>query len=246
MPKADAGGPESELAPGMTPMTFEPSDETWPTTSSWALLPIEEMAMTEATPMTTPSMVKNVRPFAAASVCSEYLRSATALILLRNDPSVLQAHGPLRVATDVLLVRDHHDGVPLFMHLADEGHDLVRRLRVEVPRRLVGQDERRPIDEGAGDRRPLLLAAGQLVRARVHAMRELDPFEKLERAGARLGRIGLRGVERRQQHVLEDRRARQQVEALEDIADLAVADRRQLLLVEAARVLAFEKVFPGG
>jgi len=39
-----------------------------------------------------------------------------------------------------------------------------RRVRVEVPRRLVGEDERRVVHERAYDREPLLLAAGERVR----------------------------------------------------------------------------------
>ena len=41
-------------------------------------------------------------------------------------------------------------------------------LRVEVAGRLVGQDDPRLADQRAGDGDPLLLAAGQLVRAVVH------------------------------------------------------------------------------
>ena len=38
-------------------------------------------------------------------------------------------------------------------------------VRVEVSGRLVGQQDQRPVDERAGDRDPLLLATGELVRA---------------------------------------------------------------------------------
>src|SRR5688500_20217019 len=60
-------------------------------------------------------------------------------------------------------MRDHHgrlavrgDRVP------QQLEDLAARGRVEVARRLVGEHDRWPGDEGAGDRHALLLAAGEL------------------------------------------------------------------------------------
>ena len=93
--------------------------------------------------------------------------------------------------------------------------------RVEVAGGLVGQQDRRPVDEGAGDRDALLLAAGQLVRAGASPCRPGRPGR------ARLGHGGEDVVPRLADHlqregdVLEDGLVRQQPEVLEDGADLA-------------------------
>ena len=52
------------------------------------------------------------------------------------------------------------------------------RLRVEVPGRLVGEDDRRPLGERPRDRDPLALAAGQLRRPVGEAVAEADALER--------------------------------------------------------------------
>ena len=63
---------------------------------------------------------------------------------------------------DVCLVRDHDDGEPaLAVEVREQLHDLVAARAVEVAGRLVGDEEHRVGDDGAGDRHALLLAAGE-------------------------------------------------------------------------------------
>ena len=57
--------------------------------------------------------------------------------------------------------------------------DPVRRLGVEVAGGLVGEEERRPVDQRAGDGDALLLAAGELGRAVVEAVAEADAGQEL-------------------------------------------------------------------
>ena len=81
-------------------------------------------------------------------------------------------------------------------------------------------------DDRARDRDALLLTAGELVRRVIQAIAEPD---RLERARRALSPLGLRhaGVHHRELDVGERRGARDEVEALEHEADLAVAhDRR--------------------
>jgi hypothetical protein len=56
---------------------------------------------------------------------------------------------------------------------AEDGEDLACRIGVEVGRRLVGENDGRPVDHGTGDRQALLLAAGQ--RDRVAFSRSSRP-----------------------------------------------------------------------
>ena len=92
--------------------------------------------------------------------------------------------------------------------------------RVERAERLVHQDQFWIVDEGAGDRRALLHAAGQLLRIFVFVAGEPDQIEQI--AGA-----GPRGLHRqaddfgRQQHVVQNGSPFQQQRLLEHHADIA-------------------------
>ena len=72
----------------------------------------------------------------------------------------------------------------LGVELAQQRHDLRARARVEVAGRLVGEDDRRPGDDRAGDRHALALAAGELLRAVVQAVPEPDALERRRAARA--------------------------------------------------------------
>ena len=59
----------------------------------------------------------------------------------------------------------------------DQGHHLLRRLAVEVARRLVGQDDPGPVDQRPRNGDPLALAAAQLVRPVIQPRPEPDGFQ---------------------------------------------------------------------
>ena len=59
----------------------------------------------------------------------------------------------------------------------EQAHDADRGGRVEVAGGLVGQEDQRPVHEGPGDRHPLLLAAGELVREVVDLLGQADQLE---------------------------------------------------------------------
>ena len=142
----------------------------------------------------------------------------------------------VRVLGDVGLVRDQHDGQPaLVVQPLEDPHHLDARARVEVAGRLVGEQQRRVVDQRAGDGDALLLAARQLVRMVIEPLAEADRLER--RGGALAALLGADAapVEQRQLHVLERDGPRQQVEALEHEADLVVADVRERPLVERRR-----------
>src|SRR5436305_1048307 len=80
------------------------------------------------------------------------------------------AHG----VDDRLVVRRHQHGRAGAVDAVEQAHDADRRARVEVPGGLVGQEDQRSVDEGAGDRYALLLTAGQLIREVVALLAEAD------------------------------------------------------------------------
>ena len=182
--------------------------------------------------------------------CGQLVRGVAAVEhgLVGHDAAVAEADEPRSVLGDVVLVRDEQDGdAALLVQALEDAHDLDAGARVEVAGGFVGQDDRRLVDQRAGDGDALLLAAGELVRHVVIALAEPDRVERRQRALVPLGGLEavLRAVEQRQLDVVERGRARQQVEALEHEADLLVAHARQLVLRRLGHVLAVEHVLTG-
>jgi hypothetical protein len=102
---------------------------------------------------------------------------------------------------------------------SEERRDADRRGRVEVPGGLVGQQDRRAVDEGARDRHALLLAAGQLVGEALLLAPQADELEGVRHRGEDVV-AWLADHLQRERHVLEHRLGRQQAEVLEHRADL--------------------------
>src|SRR5881394_744371 len=228
----------------------------------------DTIAITEETPITMPSVVRKLRN-ACARIESSAARapSVTAnqtvtrvrpwlpgrrpgalvsaaaglLAIVFDDLAVLEPDHALAVTRDVGLVRDEHDRLSVGVQLVEQREDLDGRLRVKVARRLVGEQDRGPRDERARDRDPLPLAARELVRQVIAAVREAHAREHALGLGLALGEAQA-AIDQRLHHVLERRCARQQVEVLEDEADLLVADVGERILVEPAHVVAVQHV----
>src|SRR5581483_12260086 len=79
------------------------------------------------------------------------------------DQAVLDVDDAVGVLGDVMLVSYEHNGVALGVEPVEERHNFIPGLRVEVPSGLVGQDDGRPIHQGARDGHALALAAGEFV-----------------------------------------------------------------------------------
>ncbi len=98
----------------------------------------------------------------------------------RDDAAVLvdlpvpQPDDPTCKRGDVLFMGDDHDCSTFGVQSAEDGHDLVARGGVEVPGRLVGEDQSRGRYQGSGDGGALLLATGHLAREMMAAVLEAD------------------------------------------------------------------------
>ena len=139
----------------------------------------------------------------------------------------------------VRVVGDHHGRLAeVGDHAAQEREDLAAGARVEVAGRLVGEHDRRPRDERAGDRDALLLAAGELGRAVAEPLGEADLVGELAHPLA----VRLAAGEREREHdVLGRREHRQQVEELEDEADVLTPQEREVVVGELRDVLAGDR-----
>jgi hypothetical protein len=119
----------------------------------------------------------------------------------------------------------HEDeGVAALVEVAEDRHDHGLVDGVEVAGGLVGEDQRRLVDQGAGDGDALLLAARELARQVVEALAQPDAAQGLfgfTTVGHAVDVLG-------QHDVLQRGEIRDQVELLEDEADGALAVAGQL------------------
>src|SRR5262245_840714 len=119
----------------------------------------------------TPRVCRVERPmFSRISTQALWTRSVNApVIAIRGgrtsrglgalDEAVVDLDLPLRKRGDGKIVRDDHDRVSLPVELGEELEYFVAGLGIESARGLVGQQKRRPIGQGAGDRDSLPLTA---------------------------------------------------------------------------------------
>ena len=102
--------------------------------------------------------------------------AALGLAELRHE-----LHDPVRERQHPLVVGGDHDDPLPRREVAQQAQHLLDLDVVEVRGRLVGEQQRRVERERPGDRDPLLLAAGHVARAVVHALGEPDLLEQLGR-----------------------------------------------------------------
>src|SRR5918994_6566789 len=107
-----------------------------------------------------------------AAVLELFLAPLAAVFL--DDAAVEEVNRPVGVTGVARIVGHHADGRPLFMQLAQQLHHRLAVLRVEVPGRLVGEQDRGRARDRARHRDALLLTAGELAGQVLGAMRHAD------------------------------------------------------------------------
>jgi hypothetical protein len=157
------------------------------------------------------------------------------------DLPVADVNDAVGVLGDIGLVRDEDDGVAFGLQLIEQRHDLNTGFGVEISGGLVGQDDRRAVDQRARNGDALTLTAGELVRLVVHARFEADVGERLLGAFNALGGWSA-VIDERQLDIVERACARQQVEGLEDESDFLVPDSREFIVIQFADELTVEPV----
>ena len=91
-----------------------------------------------------------------------------------------QADDAVAAPGQVGVVGDQHQGgARLLVQLEQQVGDRGAGVGVEVARRLVGEEDARPMDEGPRQSDALLLAAGKLDRVMAEAVAEADAVEQL-------------------------------------------------------------------
>ena len=136
-----------------------------------------------------------------------------------RDGAVLEADAAVPGHRDARVVRDDDDrAAAVARGLAQQAQDLRAARGVEVAGGLVGQQQRRVLNERARDRDALHLAAAQLVRSVARALGQTHATQELSGAACRGGAVAS-GEQGREHDVLGGRQRRQQVEELEHEAD---------------------------
>ena len=163
------------------------------------------------------------------------------------DYAVLHADDPLRVARHALVVRDEDDGQALLLvEPLQHPQHFLGRARVEIPGRLVGEQQFRAVDECPGDGYALLLAARERGRLVVHTVGQADEPQHRLRVALAVGFRGMRWrVVQRHARVVQRTGPRQQVEVLEDEPDLGVAQGGALVGRQRRDFLPLEAIAAG-
>ena len=188
------------------------------------------MPTNTATPSTMPAVVSSVRRTCLRKYGQLISRSririhrgATSSTTRPSRSAIVRS----QLSRDVHVVRHDDDRrAEPRVQVANQREDLLAGARVEVAGRLVGEQDRRIDRQRAGDRDALPLAARQLVGQMLQPVSELHERQQLARALVDLLARPAAQVQR-QADVLEARQRRQQVEELEDEADLVAPDARQ-------------------
>ena len=170
-----------------------------------------------------------------------------------------KSHGPIRLVSlietifpsrivmvrwhvcgDVRVVRDDENRrSERDVQIAHQPQNVGPGLRVEIARRLVGEQNGRIHRQGARNRDALSLASRKLVGQMVHSRRQLHQIEQLARAIVDFLPRPAAQVQR-QRHVFDARQARQQVEELKDEPQLVPPHGGQPVVGEAIQALAVE------
>jgi len=163
-------------------------------------------------------------------------------LLLHNAP-VFEADDSVGPLHGVLVVcRQNQGRLALRQQRMEELEHLCSGAAVQRAGWLVGQDERRLLDEGPGDGDALLLAAREGVRIGGLLVQESDLVKELTRSLANiLGAIRPRGAGAeagREANVVEDIECRNQIEELKHEADLFPTEARRLPVVHRGEVLS--------
>ena len=130
----------------------------------------------------------------------------------------------IRSTTAWLWVATTH-GRALEVDALQQFHDLGRVRRIEIPGRLVAQQDLRVADQRPRDRGALLFAARELAREHPALVREPDEIEHARHLRI-TSLVRVAGDLQRERDVFPDRLVREQLEVLEHDADVAAQLRR--------------------
>ncbi len=148
----------------------------------------------------------------------------------------------MRTGGEIKVVGDQYQRrFLLVVELLDQLHHVLARLPVEVPSRLIGEEDPRLIGEGACERHPLLLATGKLGRVVARAIPQAHPLEERHRGRSNGPSVRQRRAVsklHRHHHVLERCQRGKQMESLEYEPDVVGTKARPTVFGESLEIFA--------
>ena len=134
---------------------------------------------------------------------------------------------------------DHDDGVSLGVEVVEDLHDFAAGGGVEVAGGLVGEEDVGLADEGAGDGDALELAAGELLGVVSEPSAESEALGVVAGEPSPFG-LGDAAVDEWEGDVVDDVEVVEEVEGLEDEADVFVAEEGESAVAAVGHALAVD------
>jgi hypothetical protein len=141
-------------------------------------------------------------------------------VLLRDEPAIVGDHDERAAALGLMATEDLKD--------------LVTGSRVKLSDGFVGEDQERVLEQGSGDRNPLLLTSGELGGAVTKTLTQSKIRKQLNSLPPPRGPAS--GGEKRNQNVIDSGEIPNQVETLKDKAHVIVPELILLILRESCEV----------
>src|SRR5260370_24658065 len=192
--------------------------------------------------------VRNVRSAALQTVsacsrrlCRTDLRAGCGVVC--HNPPVLQLNNAIPIGGISLRVCDLDDRCTGVIQFFEELHDLFALCGMEIPSRLIGEDQLWAEDHRAGHSDKLLLAAGKLVREKIFLA---DDVESVEAIANQADPLFVRHilVGKRYFQIFEDRQIVDQVIALKHESNVCLMQFVPIFNFEFVNVLAEEVIVP--
>ena len=176
--------------------------------------------LTAASPFVCPSRDAHLGAHAHAELARRLVVVAGRRLVAHQPALVEREHPAAHLVDHLAVVGDDEHGGAGAVDPVEQLHDPDRGLGIEVPGRLVREQQRRMVDERPRDRDALLLAARELVRIVVDLALEADEPQDLGDLAPDLAAAGAGHLER-VGDVVVDGAVGKQLEVLEHGADPA-------------------------
>ena len=166
---------------------------------------------------------------------------------LRFDDTVTYPDNAFGMFGDIWIVSHQNDGNPFFLvELLEDAQDFFTGRRIEVAGGFVREEQGRVVDQSSGDSHSLLLAARELRRFVVEMFPQTNSLQQLSGplASFPVGGV-LHGIRERHHHIFESTGAGQQIEVLEDEANLLITQHGPPVSRQLHDILPVKPVIPG-
>ena len=141
------------------------------------------------------------------------------------DTAVEHMNNASGISCEIRVVGYHNNCVAFGMDAAKFFHDNMRTAGVEISGRFVGEDDFRSSDKGTSNSDTLFLAARKLGREEIFALAEMKTLESVGSLDKAMSFACAR-INEREGDIFDDGQIRDEIEILENEADILCAETR--------------------